>query len=115
MPKQQVIVMNNTASAENKIKKISGKKVFTVVSAVILTGLFVAFGITTLNSRADIGVLENKRAEIAEQYEQQVKVNEELQAVLDSDDKDDYIEMKAREKGYVKSDEIVFYDISASE
>ena len=28
-------------------------------------------------------------------------------------DMDEYIEKKAREKGYVKSDEIVFYDISS--
>ena len=33
---------------------------------------------------------------------------------MDSDDRDAYIEQKAREKGYVKSDEIVFYDISGS-
>lgn len=33
--------------------------------------------------------------------------------MLDNEDKDEYIEKKAREKGYVKSDEIVFYDISS--
>lgn len=46
-------------------------------------------------------------------YDAQQEENKELQAVLDNEDKDDYIEKKAREKGYVKSDEIVFYDISS--
>jgi len=35
--------------------------------------------------------------------------------VVGADNKDDYIEQKAREKGYVKGDEIVFYDISGTE
>ena len=39
------------------------------------------------------------------------KIND---AIDDSDNKDEYIEQKAREKGYVKSDEIVFYDVSGS-
>ena len=41
--------------------------------------------------------------------------NDRLNEVLESEDKNDYIEQKAREKGYVKSGETVFYDISAGE
>ena len=40
--------------------------------------------------------------------------NAKLEQILDSDDRDEYIEQKAREKGYVKSDEIVFYDVAGS-
>ena len=57
--------------------------------------------------------LKSKKAEIGAKYDAQQEENKELQAVLDNEDKDDYIEKKAREKGYVKSDEIVFYDISS--
>ena len=41
--------------------------------------------------------------------------NARLEEVVGADNKDDYIEQKAREKGYVKGDEIVFYDISGTE
>ena len=68
-----------------------------------------------VNQGADISRLERQRDEVALKVDAQVQTNEELQAVYDNENKDDYIEQKAREKGYVKSDEIVFYDISASE
>lgn len=80
-----------------------------------LVALFVFFGVTMVNQGADISRLERQRDEVALKVEEQVQTNEELQAVYDNENKDDYIEQKAREKGYVKSDEIVFYDISASE
>lgn len=110
-------MMNKSGvSADNLIKKVfKDKKAFTVFSAMLLIGVFVAFGISTISNREDISRLEQQKAEISAKYEEQAKVNKELQAVLDNDNKDDYIEKKAREKGYVKSDEIVFYDISASE
>ncbi|MGN1421221.1 MAG: septum formation initiator family protein [Eubacterium sp.] len=108
-----------TKSKENGknsiLKLLKGKKAFTVISALFLTALFVAFGISTVNQRADISRLEQQKAEISAKYDEQTKENKELQAVLDSENKDDYIEKKAREKGYVKADEVVFYDISASE
>ena len=80
-----------------------------------LVAVFVFFGVTMVNQSADISRLEKQRDEIAVKVENQEQTNKELQAVLDNENKDDYIEQKAREKGYVKSDEVVFYDISASE
>lgn len=80
-----------------------------------LVALFVFFGVTMVNQGADISRLERQRDEVALKVDAQVQTNEELQAVYDNENKDDYIEQKAREKGYVKSDEIVFYDISGSE
>lgn len=80
-----------------------------------LVGVFVFSGVSVVNQKSDISLLERQRDEIAVKYEEQVEENEKLQAVLDNENKDDYIEQKAREKGYVKSDEVVFYDISAGE
>lgn len=81
----------------------------------LLVGIFVFSGVSVVNQNADIDILEKQREEIAVKYDEQLEENEELQAVLDNENKDDYIEQKAREKGYVKSDEVVFYDISAGE
>ena len=48
------------------------------------------------------------------QYEKQIDDNEKVRAILNSKNKDEYIEQKAREKGYAKEGEIVFYNISSS-
>ena len=45
---------------------------------------------------------------------QKIKENDEIKAIVNSDNKDDYIEQKAREKGYAKEGETVYYDISSS-
>ena len=104
------------SNAENSVKNRFGKKKIAGTLAVIfLAALFVFFGTSIVNQNSDIRRLEQQKAEISAKYEAQEKTNKELQAVLDNENKDDYIEQKAREKGYVKSDEIVFYDISAGE
>ncbi|MCM1115160.1 MAG: septum formation initiator family protein [Clostridium sp.] len=95
---------------------VSNKKNIPMLLAIVaLVILFIFFGVTMVNQGADISRMERQRDEIALKVDAQLETNKELQAVLDNENKDDYIEQKAREKGYVKSDEIVFYDISASE
>lgn len=106
-----------TQSAKKSFKSFIEKKknLPYIAMALILVGVFVFFGIRVVNQNADISIMEKQKDKLAVKYEQQVKTNSELQAVLDNENKDDFIEQKAREKGYVKSDEIVFYDISAGE
>lgn len=101
----------------NRLKDFfSSKKNLPLILVIaMLVGIFVFSCISVANKNADITLLERQRDEIAVKYDEQVQENKELQAVLDNENKDDYIEQKAREKGYVKSDEIVFYDISAGE
>lgn len=92
----------------------SKKNIPVLLITMLLVGIFAFFGISVVNQNADINRLEIQKQEIALKLDAQEQSNKELQAVLDSENKDDYIEQKAREKGYVKSDEIVFYDISSS-
>lgn len=91
------------------------KNIPMLIITIALVALFIFFGVTMVNQNADISRMENQRNEIAAKVDEQIQTNEELQAVLDNEDKDEYIEQKAREKGYVKSNEIVFYDISSGE
>lgn len=110
--------MRAKAGCKNfSIKKLSFEKknIPAIFAVVLLSAVFVFFGTSILSQNADINRLEKQREQINAEYEQQIEENEKLQAVLDNENKDDYIEQKAREKGYVKSDEIVFYDISAGE
>lgn len=103
---------------KTKAKKVNIKskkniiKIFTTLAFVVV---FVFFGVTMVNQTADISRMKVQKDEISAKVDEQLEENEELQTVLDNEDKDEYIEQKAREKGYVKSNEIVFYDISASE
>lgn len=87
-------------------------KFFLIAGAII--GIFFYCCSVIIGQVADISRLNAQKAEYAQQIEAQKRENEELDAILQSDDKDEYMEQKAREKGYVKSNEIVFYDISGS-
>lgn len=108
-------VTNLAKESKSKSKKLYiGKySVGKILVGLLLVGVFAFFSISVVNQNADISRLEKQKAEIGAKYDAQQEENKELQAVLDNEDKDDYIEKKAREKGYVKSDEIVFYDISS--
>ena len=104
-------VTNLAKESKSKSKKLYiGKySVGKILVGLLLVGVFAFFSISVVNQNADISRLEKQKAEIGAKYDAQQEENKEL----DNEDKDDYIEKKAREKGYVKSDEIVFYDISS--
>ena len=93
-------------------KMLKNKKVIRLIIAVFFLGLVSYCSITLISNYSDISRLNVQAAELEEQYQNQLKENEKIKAILDSDNKDEYIEQKAREKGYVKDGEIVFYDIS---
>ena len=80
-----------------------------VMALVVVLAVYCAF--TLLSNYSDISRLKAQAAELSTQYDNQLKDNEKIKAILNSDNKDEYIEQKAREEGYVKDGEIVFYDI----
>jgi cell division protein FtsB len=79
-----------------------------------LAVMFVICSSVVIAQSADINRLRKQEAAYSAQLAAQEEENDRLIAILESDDKDSYIEQKAREKGYVKSDEVVFYDIAGS-
>ena len=86
-------------------------------SAIVLAGLVVMFficGGIIASQYSDISRLKKQEAAYTAQLQAQNAENAKLEQILDSDDRDEYIEQKAREKGYVKSDEIVFSDVAGS-
>ena len=88
------------------------KKSIKILAGILIAVLVLYCGFSLVKNYADISRLNAQAAEYNAQYEQQVKDNEKIKAILDSDNKDEYIEQKAREKGYVKEGDVVFYDIS---
>lgn len=98
---------------EKKLKFNKKNAVRLSVMAVIAV-LAVYCTFTLISNYSDISRLKTQAAKVNTQYEQQINENEKIRAILSSDNKDEYIEQKAREKGYAKEGEIVFYDISSS-
>ena len=106
---------SRNGSSKGAIGKKKRKKIITILTYVFLAGTFVFFGTSIISQNADISRLQKQKAEIQVEYDEQTQANEELKEVLENENKDNYIERRARENGYVKSDEIVFYDISAAD
>ena len=77
---------------------------------ILLVGYFVISIISLQTS------IKERRAELEQKnaaYEQQVEENERLQAIVDDEDKSEYMEQVAREKlGFVMPGEKVFYDVT---
>ena len=90
------------------------KKIRASLIAGVLVLIFFYCGGVIVAQSADLSHLSKQKAALEQQLEAQKQENEELDAILQSENKDDYMEQKARESGYVKSNEIVFYDISGS-
>ena len=97
-----------------KAKGVNKKLIVKYAAIVFLAFLIGYCSFSLINNYTDISRLkaQTKQAEI--QYEQQINENEKAKAILNSKNKDAYIEQKAREKGYAKEGETVFYDISSS-
>ena len=64
------------------------------------------------SNAADISRLKAQKQELDAKYEQQIEDNDKLKSILESDDKKDYLEQKARENNYVDENELDFYDIN---
>lgn len=99
--------------AKSKAKKQRG---FSLILLVIIVAFAVYFAISLVSSAKEI---QSKQAEIDElqvQCNEQLAENEELQEVIDSGDKDEYIQQVAREKyGYIMPGDRVYQDIASGE
>ena len=96
---------------KNRNKKI-GFKVITL-GAIVLSVCIFAVSFISLSGNA--ARLKQQKAAYTQELAEENAENERLSAILQSDNRDEYIEQKAREKGYVKSGEIVFYDVASGQ
>ncbi len=99
------------ANAKTKApKKKQTRSFILTLGLVLLIGYFVITIIgLQLSIKESRGELEQKTAA----YEEQLAQNERLQAIVDNEDKSEYIEQVAREKlGFVMPGEKVFYDVT---
>lgn len=97
----------------NPIAKVSKKTILKCAVGILITVIVFYCSVSLIKNTADISRLNSQYEAAQVQYEQQIKENNKAKAILNSDDKNAYIEQKAREKGYVKDGEVVFYDVSS--
>ena len=96
-----------------KAEKAANKKTIIKIVLCILAIALVGYCVYCIASNAaDISRLKSQKEELDTKYEQQIEDNDQLKSILDSDDKNDYLEQKARENNYVKENELDFYDIN---
>lgn len=95
-------------------KAINKKNILKLLAVIILVIILGYCIVSIVSNTADISRLRAQKEDLDTKYTQQIEDNKRVKAILNSDNKDDYIEQKAREKGYVKDGEVVFYDISSS-
>ncbi|WP_297128038.1 septum formation initiator family protein [uncultured Eubacterium sp.] len=96
----------------NKVKNKKNVIIGFVIAVIVALVGYCSFCL--ISNAADISRLKIESQELNAKYEQQLDENKKVKSILNSDNKDEYIEQKAREKGYVKDGEVVYYDISSS-
>ncbi len=89
-------------------------RVFFIGVFSVLAVIFVACAAVFISQMAEVNKVESQYVAYQEELQEIEDENAVLQDTIESEDFDDYMEEKARENGYVKSDEIVFYDIAGS-
>ena len=96
-----------------KAEKAANKKtIIKIVLCILVIALVGYCAYCIASNAADISRLKSQKEELDTKYEQQIEDNDQLKSILDSDDKNDYLEQKARENNYVKENELDFYDIN---
>lgn len=94
-------------------KKLSKTTIYRWIAIAVAVVVIAVCAIRLVDNLGDINRLKTQTDEAEKKYNQQIEDNDSLKAVVDSDDKDSYIEEEARKKGYAKEGETVFYDASA--
>ena len=94
-----------------KVKK--NKRSFVVVLFAVV--LCVSFAISLFSLIRDINDIDKDIDAVKVATAEQDASNDDLRDKLYSDNKDEYIEAIARENGYVKPGERVYYDVSVND
>ncbi len=84
---------------KNSMKRSKYLRLLLVVPMVVL---FLYCSVTLVNQSADISRMQKQKQTLTAQLASVQQENARLEEVVGADNKDDYIEQKAREKGYVK-------------
>ncbi len=81
-----------------------------ILVTVLVFAVIFYFAATLISLRVKVSERKKYNEELSEKYEQQVEDNSQLEKIIEEGDEADYIERIAREEGYAKQNEIVYFD-----
>lgn len=100
--------------AAKKNKKSKRKHSFILTVCCIALAIIFVLSLISIKKRIDAG--KEEVTQLQSQCDEKEEENKELQSVVDSGNKDDYVEKVAREKyGYIKPGDRAYQDIASGE
>ena len=82
------------------------------LTKIVVLVLLIYMATTLLNLRGRIQTVQSERDALAQQVTDQQLENQELADAVENSDDPEMLERVAREKGYMKKDEILIYDVA---
>ena len=82
------------------------------MTKIVVLALLIYLATSLLDLRGQIQATESQRNVLAQQVADQRLKNQELAEAIEHSDDPEMLERVAREKGYVKQDEILYFDVA---
>ena len=83
-----------------------------LLTKLVIVVLLVYLATSLLDLRGQIQSVQEEREALEQQVEEQRLDNRRLEDAIESSDDPETLERVAREKGYVKQNEIIYYDVA---
>ncbi len=83
------------------------------LTKIVVLVLIIYMATALLNLRTQIQTVEARRDSLSQEVEDQKLKNQALAEAVENSDDPDTLEKVARDKGYVKKDEILIYDVAS--
>ena len=99
-----------------KKKSVKRRRKHSFILTVCIISLAIVFVISLISIKKEIDSGKEEVKQLQSKCDEENEANKELQRVVDSGDKDEYIEKIAREQyGYIKPGDRVYKDIASGE
>ena len=82
------------------------------LTKIVVLALLIYMATSLLDLRGQIQTAQVQRDTLARQVSDQRLENQELEAAIENSDDPEMLEQVAREKGYVKQNEVLFFDVA---
>lgn len=82
------------------------------LTKIIVLALLIYMATSLLDLRGQIQATQSQRDELARQVADQRLENQELAEAVEHSDDPEMLEQVARDKGYVKQNEVLFFDVA---
>ena len=82
------------------------------LTKLVIVVLLIYMATSLLDLRGKIQTTLQEQEALTQQVEDQTLANQQLQEAIENSDDPDTLERVAREKGYVKQNEVLFFDVA---